>query len=206
MSGIEDESITANKANDDVKSCNVIFTVPNIISFLRIVFIIPFIIFFQKTEYITAFSFIVLSGISDCLDGFLARKLNQVSELGKMLDPVADKLTLVAVIICLGTIMPPIVPLVVALVVKDISMLLGGYYLICKGITPPAAKWYGKLATIIFYVSVCTIVFCRAFLHYENAVLVLILLSLTVVAMMFALVKYAIMFIKLLNDKEKSQK
>lgn len=206
MSGIEDESITANKANDDVKSCNVIFTVPNIISFLRIVFIIPFIIFFQKTEYITAFSFIVLSGISDCLDGFLARKLNQVSELGKMLDPVADKLTLVAVIICLGTIMPPIVPLVVALVVKDISMLLGGYYLIRKGITPPAAKWYGKLATIIFYVSVCTIVFCRAFLHYENAVLVLILLSLTVVAMMFALVKYAIMFIKLLNDKEKSQK
>lgn len=48
MSGIEDESITANKANDDVKSCNVIFTVPNIISFLRIVFIIPFIIFFRK--------------------------------------------------------------------------------------------------------------------------------------------------------------
>lgn len=206
MSGIEDESITANKANDDVKSCNVIFTVPNIISFLRIVFIIPFIIFFQKTEYITAFSFIVLSGISDCLDGFLARKLNQVSELGKMLDPVADKLTLVVVIICLGTIMLPIIPLVSALVIKDISMLLGGYYLIRKGITPPAAKWYGKLATIIFYISVCTIVFCRAFLHYENAVLVLILLSLTVVAMMFALVKYAIMFIKLLNDKEKSQK
>ena len=206
MSGIENESIAVSKANNDIKSCNIIFTVPNIISFLRIIFIIPFIIFFSKKEYIIAFSFIVLSGISDCLDGFLARKLNQVSELGKMLDPVADKLTLVAVIICLGTIMPPIVPLVVALVVKDISMLLGGYYLIRKGITPPAAKWYGKLATIIFYVSVCTIVFCRAFLHYENAVLVLILLSLTVVAMMFALVKYAIMFIKLLNDKEKSQK
>lgn len=203
MSGIEDESITANKANDDVKSCNVIFTVPNIISFLRIVFIIPFIIFFQKTEYITAFSFIVLSGISDCLDGFLARKLNQVSELGKMLDPVADKLTLVAVIICLGTIMPPIVPLVVALVVKDISMLLGGYYLIRKGITPPAAKWYGKLATIIFYVSVCTIVFCRAFLHYENAMLVLVLLSITVAAMIFALVKYAAIFVRLIRKGSK---
>ena len=193
MSGIENESIAVSKANNDIKSCNIIFTVPNIISFLRIIFIIPFIIFFSKKEYIIAFSFIVLSGISDCLDGFLARKLNQVSELGKMLDPVADKLTLVVVIICLGTIMPPIIPLVSALVIKDISMLLGGYYLIRKG----------KLATIIFYISVCTIVFCRAFLHYENAMLVLVLLSITVAAMIFALVKYAAIFVRLIRKGSK---
>lgn len=203
MSNIEQEGIASGKQH-----CNKseILTIPNVISFLRIVFIAPFVLFFLNEQYIAAFSFIVLSGLSDCIDGYLARRLNQVTELGKILDPIADKLTLVAVIICLGTLLPQIVPLVIALVVKDLSMLLGGYYLIHKGIAPPAAKWYGKLATIIFYVSVVAIVFSRAFLHYNNPLVVLVLLSITIVAMMFALVNYAIIFIKLLNENEKKNK
>ena len=155
--------------------CKEILTIPNIISFIRILLIVPFIIFFILGEYLVAFSFIVLSGISDCLDGFLARKLNQISELGKLIDPVADKLTLVAVVICLGVLIPQIMPIVIVLVCKDVLMLIGGFYLLKKGITPPSAKWYGKVATIVFYASVVTIVFFRGFLEYEIYLLTIIL-------------------------------
>ena len=71
------EDIAVNKNSFDS-----VFTIPNIISFIRIILIIPFTIFFLIEEYVIAFAVILLSGISDCLDGFLARKLNQVSELG----------------------------------------------------------------------------------------------------------------------------
>lgn len=202
MSNIDDGNGATEKVNTETEGSEMIFTVPNIISFVRLLLIIPFVLFFLDGEYIYAFSFIVMSGISDCLDGFLARKLNQISELGKLLDPIADKLTLVAVIVCLGTLIPHIFPLVIALVVKDLLMLMGGYYLLRKGITPPAAKWYGKVATVIFYISVVTIVFCKGILDFQIPWLTGIMLGITVIAMMFALVKYAIIFLGLLRDEK----
>lgn len=201
----KEENVTVNSIAINAHS-SAIFTIPNIISFTRILLIVPFIIFFLMGEYIVAFSFIVLSGISDCLDGFLARKLNQISDLGKLLDPVADKLTLVAVVICLGILIPKMMPIVVLLVFKDVLMLIGGFYLLKKDIIPPPAKWYGKVATTVFYVSVVTIVFFRGFLEYEIYLLTIILLSLTFAVMMFALIKYAIVFKNLLKEKNKENK
>lgn len=185
---------------------NAVFTIPNIISFIRILLIVPFIVFFILGEYLIAFSFILLSGISDCLDGFLARRLNQISDLGKLLDPVADKLTLISVVICLGILIPEVLPIAIVLVIKDILMLIGGFYLLKKDITPPSSKWYGKVATIVFYASVVTIVFFRGFLKYETYLLTIILLSLTFIVMMFALIKYAIVFKDLLKEKSNNKK
>lgn len=201
----KEENVAVKGAVIDLVSDSV-FTIPNIISFIRILLIVPFIIFFLMGKYLIAFSFIVLSGISDCLDGFLARKLNQISNLGKLLDPVADKLTVVAVVICLGVLIPKIMPIAVILACKDILMLIGGFYLLKNGIIPPPAKWYGKIATIVFYVSVVTIVFFRGFLEYEMVLLTIILLSITFAVMMFALIKYALIFKKLLKDKNKENK
>lgn len=182
-------------------SIDSVFTIPNIISITRILLIVPFTIYFIIEEYIIAFAIILLSGVSDCLDGFIARKLNQVTELGKLLDPIADKLTLVSVLICLGVLIPKLLPMVIILALKDVLMLFGGLYLLKQGITPPPAKWYGKLATIVFYISVIIIVFFKGFLEYEVYMLTFILLSITFVAMMFALVKYAIIFKALLKNK-----
>ena len=86
-----------------------LFTVPNILCYFRIVLIAPMLIFFfiaRSNDYaekytISAAACLVLSGLSDFFDGMLARKLNQVTELGKMLDPVADKLTQIAMMFCL---------------------------------------------------------------------------------------------------------
>ena len=70
-----------------------IWTIPNIISFIRILLIPVFGVLFYKGELLWALLILAFSGLTDFFDGKLARKLNQVSELGKMLDPIADKLT-----------------------------------------------------------------------------------------------------------------
>lgn len=185
--------------NSNIEGSDELFTVPNIISFMRIILIIPFVFLFLSEEYILAFSFILISGISDALDGFFARKLKQISKLGKMLDPIADKLTLVAVVTCVGILIPELITLVIILVLKDLLMLAGGYYLLKKGIVPPAAKWYGKVATIIFYISVVFIIFMKAFMGVDNPLINGIILGITSIAMMFALIKYSIIFFKLIK-------
>ena len=130
-------------------------TIPNIITYVRFVLIIPFVYFFLAEQYIYAAICIGLSGLSDCFDGMAARKLNQVTPLGKILDPIADKVTLFAVVICMVIYVPMVLPILVTLLVKDLLMLLGGADLIKKRLTPPSANWYGKVGTIIFYFSVC---------------------------------------------------
>ena len=95
------------------------FNIPNMLSFIRIIIIIPFVLYFLNDDYLFAALMLVLSGVSDMFDGIIARKLNQITKLGKILDPVADKLTLTAVIICMGVKFPEIVPLVVILILKD---------------------------------------------------------------------------------------
>ena len=82
-----------------------IFTIPNIISLFRLV-LIPFfaIIYFSDSfeyRYFWCVFIILLSGLSDIVDGVIARKCNMISDLGKILDPIADKLTQVVVILCL---------------------------------------------------------------------------------------------------------
>ncbi len=177
-----------------------IFTVPNILTFCRIVLIAPFLYFFITERYIEATAILTASGLSDCFDGLLARKLNQVSDLGKLLDPVADKLTLVAVAVCICVMFPIVIPLMIILALKDLLMLCGGLYMIKKGIKPPAAKWYGKVGTIVFYFSVCLIVFLKAFYQIESDILTIVLMSLTAITMIFALVKYFQLFLKLKKE------
>ncbi|MGN0551628.1 MAG: CDP-alcohol phosphatidyltransferase family protein [Acutalibacteraceae bacterium] len=186
------------------KKTDKIFTIPNIISFVRILIIIPFIISFVGRHYYVAAIMIALSGLSDMFDGMIARKFNQITELGKILDPIADKLTLLAVILCIGTLVPKIVPLVAVLVLKDVLMLSGGAYLIKRNIKPPAAKWYGKLATVVFYISMATIVALEIATGSASdfAVLTTVIMLITTAVMVFALIKYAIIFFALLKEQK----
>lgn len=178
-----------------------IFTFANLLSFLRIVLIVPFVIFFLQKNYVFAAAALILSGISDALDGFVARSFNQVTQLGKILDPIADKLTLFAIMVCMVILTPVVMPVMIVLIVKDVLMLIGGSQLIKRKIAPPAAKWYGKAGTFMFYVSVCLIVFLKAAFNYENDILSIVLLSLTTAMMLFALVRYGMIFWQLIKNK-----
>lgn len=198
-----------NKENWSFKVSD-LFTVPNILTYIRFILIVPFVFFFLNENYIMAVVCIACSGLSDCLDGLAARKLNQVTSLGKILDPIADKLTLLSVVVCMVMLVPMLLPLLVVLILKDVMMLLGGTDLINKGLTPPAAKWYGKVGTIIFYFSVFIIVFLKAVFNYENIVLDIVLLSVTAITMLFALYKYGKIYSQMIKkynqDKENDGK
>lgn len=173
--------------------------IPNILSFVRIIIIVPFVLYFLNDDYLASALVLIVSGFSDMFDGMIARSLGQITPLGKVLDPLADKLTLTAVIICMGIKFPEIVPFVLILILKDLSMLIAGSFLIKKGIEPPAARWYGKVATVFFYVSVIIIVALKAIWGVNRPFVSIFLLSITSVFMLFALFKYFIIFLKLIK-------
>lgn len=180
-----------------------LLTLPNILTYIRLLLIAPFTWFFLREEYIPAAICIGISGLSDCLDGFFARKLNQVTDIGKMLDPIADKITLFAVVICMAVYLPIVIPVLCILLIKDVLMLIGGSHLIKLKINPPAAKWYGKAGTIVFYFSVCIIVFLKAVFSIEYLWLDYVLLTLTAVSMVFALYKYTKVYFNILRKNNK---
>lgn len=176
-------------------------TLANFLSAIRIVVIIPFVIFFNSEHYLYAAFMLVLSAISDFLDGIVARAFDQVTALGKILDPIADKMTLIAVLVCICTMFPVIVYFAAVLIIKDVLMLIGGGLLIKKKITPPSAKWYGKVGTAMFYFSVLLMVVLKIIYRVEvSDVLVVILFTLTTAMMLFAVIKYFLTFMSLIKE------
>ena len=161
-------------------------------------------ILFLNGQYVWATVMIIISGLTDCVDGFVARHFNQVSDFGKILDPVADKLTLLAVGIGICILTPEVITVMVILIIKDLLMLIGGIALIKNDIQPPQARWYGKVGTILFYISVCTIVVLKVFgieVPYLS-----VILSITAATMIFALVKYFLLFLDLITNGSNQKK
>ena len=184
---------------------NKIMTIPNILSFLRIIMITPFVVLFINKYYIASAVVIAVSGMTDWFDGWIARNFNQMSELGKILDPLADKLTLVAVGVCMIFLEPyASIPMSI-MVVKDVLMLIGGSIVIKKGIIPPNSKWYGKVGTFMFYLTVGYIVISEI-INYDNNTLTIILLSATSAVMIFSLISYIIMFFDILQEDREKKK
>lgn len=141
---------------DLFKGC---WTIPNLLSVIRILLIPVFAVLFYKQEYGWAILTLVLSGLSDFFDGKIARKFNQISALGKMLDPVADKLTQVTLAVLLfisfnkaqDETLKAFSWVFLVFIVKEIIMVVGGAVMLACGIRPGAAEIYGKVATFAFY-------------------------------------------------------
>lgn len=137
-----------------------IWTIPNIISFIRILLIPVFGVLFYNGQLLWALLILAFSGFTDFIDGKLARKLNQVSELGKMLDPIADKLTQATIAIVYffsfrnaeNETLNLFAWVFLLFIVKELLMIVGGALMIAVGIRPGAAEIYGKAATLVFYV------------------------------------------------------
>lgn len=129
-----------------------IFTIPNILSFLRLA-MIPVIIWlycFQEAPYWALFV-IFLSGVTDVVDGFIARKFNLVTDFGKALDPIADKLTQIAVLICLITRFPLMgLPLILMFIKEAVAFILR-LIVFKRTQEVHSAEWHGKLTTVLLY-------------------------------------------------------
>lgn len=131
---------------------NRIITIPNILSVCRIIMIPVFIwAYCCRKKYPLAFLILCLSGITDLVDGFIARTFHMVSNLGKALDPLADKLTQGAVLLCLGSRYPQMLFLAGLLVAKEIITGLMSLSAIHKTKEVKGADWHGKVTTCLLY-------------------------------------------------------
>lgn len=132
---------------------NKIITVPNILSCFRIC-LIPFIawLYCIKQNYRWTTAILTLSGITDVVDGFIARKCGMVSDFGKALDPVADKLTQIVMLFCLVTRFHAMLIPLILLTVKEIFSGILGMVTIKKTGNVMGAVWHGKLSTVLLYV------------------------------------------------------
>lgn len=164
--------------------------VPNTLTVLRFI-LIPLILYYIFTgNYLLGFVFFTLSGITDILDGTIARKFNLISNFGKLMDPLADKLTQISVLASL--VIKDIIPLwiLVIVVLKEFVMIMGASFLYGKDVVV-YSKWYGKLATVLFYIA---IVFSLITKQYNITgflgSLDMILYCIALVATIFSLVMY----------------
>lgn len=127
--------------------------IPNALTILRFI-LIPFIIIsIVKNNYLEAFIILTLSGLTDILDGFIARKFNFITNFGKLIDPLADKTTQVSILVTLA--LKNIIPMWILMVVfiKEFVMIAGASFLYGKELVV-SSKWYGKLATVLFYLAI----------------------------------------------------
>lgn len=135
-------------------------TVPNLLSLIRILLIPVFAVLFNNGNYGWAVFVLVLSGLSDFFDGKIARRFNQISALGKMLDPIADKLTQITIAIMFyltfrgssDSTVKAFSWVFLIFIAKEALMVVGGAIMIAMGIKPSAAEMPGKVATFAFYV------------------------------------------------------
>jgi len=132
---------------------NKIVTIPNALSLFRLC-LIPLMVdaYVFRHDNTAAVCLLILSGITDIADGIIARKFNMISDFGKAFDPVADKLTQIAVLFCLVTHFPNMLALMIVLILKELFTGFTGLLMVRKG-TVIGADWHGKAATVLVYAT-----------------------------------------------------
>lgn len=176
--------------------------VPNILSIFRICLVPVFIIvYFSNTDKINLYPALIyaLASFTDFLDGFLARKYKASSELGKVLDPLGDKLMTIAVMVCIT--IDGIIPLwaVLVAVAKELMMAIGGLVLhkIARVDIPPS-NLLGKTSTVVFFLVCVALMIFREI--PENAAIALI--SFAIALTVIALISYINTYISAMKSKE----
>lgn len=141
-------------------------TLANFVTLTRILILPLFVYFFYQEKMLYAVLVLCFSGFTDYLDGTIARRFNQVSELGKVLDPVADKLTQITIAVMLflefhkaqNEILRVFSWVFLFFLVKEGVMVIGGGLMILMGLRPCAAEIFGKVATFVFYATMSLII------------------------------------------------
>ncbi len=133
------------------RPANRILTVPNLLSALRICLIPVFARLYLKGDYAGTVAVLLLSGVTDIADGFIARHFGMISDLGKILDPVADKLTQAVMLLCLVSRSPLMLAPFALMAVKEVFMSVTGVMIIRKTGVVQGAEWHGKAATVLLY-------------------------------------------------------
>ena len=186
--------------NSENKTENNIITIPNLLSLFRLI-LIPVIIwlYWFRKDYFPAGVLLIISGLTDLADGYIARHFNAVSNVGKILDPIADKLTQAAMLFCLVTRFPLMAAPFGFLVIKEVFIGTTGLLMIRKTGKVVGADFHGKVATTLLYAMMILHIFWIDIPSAVSAVSILICL----VSMAFTLLTYGSRNMRVLQGQEK---
>lgn len=175
-----------------------IFAIPNIISMIRIT-LIPVIIqtYCVQHDYLFSSFIIAVSCLTDILDGIIARKFNMITNFGKIIDPVADKLTKFTIIICLSTRFEWMKNLIVVFILKELLMSIGAIMVFKRKNVVNSSLWHGKMNTVILYITIVTLIVIP---NINNKV-ANILIVISICSMISSCVLYLCSYRKQINNK-----
>ena len=194
-------------------------TVPNLLSLIRIALIPVFAVLFNDGNYLWAVIVLAISGLTDFFDGKIARKFNQVSAMGKILDPIADKMSQITIAVMFyltfsnssDETVKTFSWIFLVFLIKEALMVVVAAGMIAFGLKPVAAEMPGKVATFVFYTIMCVIM---AFgpdigilgeVYTLSATVMLILVGISVVLTLIAFFSYAPGVINQIKEKKNSK-
>jgi cardiolipin synthase (CMP-forming) len=180
-----------------------IFLIPNLFSLLRILLVIPFTIFLLKPDMTSKIISISIAGfiiLTDFLDGLLARKLNQVSELGKILDPLADKIAFISIAVVYVIFKSLPIWIMIYIVVRDVVIFLIGSLISKKEGKVIQSNIWGKISTTILALA-----FVSLIIFEVNGIPTATLLFIGLLMFTFATIVYFIYFLIPTDEKTKKK-
>jgi len=182
-----------------------VWTIPNVLTMIRIILIPVFVVLFFKGHKMAALAVFCAASLTDMLDGYLARKLNQITDFGKLFDPLADKLMVLTAMIC-QTFWGPL-PLVAVIIVaaKELMMVLGGMFMLSRNVVV-YSNYFGKAAQVGFIASLILSFFHDNFVN-RNVQLWgmtpdILLLWITVALSIIAMAVYAAEAVKTIRNQK----
>lgn len=164
-----------------------IFSIPNIMGYFRILLIPVFCyLYIAAGEYLYASVVVLISSLTDMFDGKIARRFHMVTDLGKALDPVADKLTHGALALCLATRYPLMWGLIFLLVIKEGYMGIMGLIFLKKGKMLNGAMWFGKVCTAVLFVGMLILFLFPALpVIFVNGIIVVMMVVMAITLYMY---------------------
>ena len=179
-----------------------IFSIPNLMGYFRIL-LIPLFSWMYCTadstgDYYAAAVVVGISGLTDMFDGKIARRFNMITELGKFIDPLADKLTQAALLICLAVRYPLMRAVLVLFVIKEGFMAVMGALLLPRGKKLDGAMWFGKVCTAVLY----AVLFLLLLLPGIGATAANVLIGICGAFLLFSFLMYIPVFRRMWKESE----
>ena len=184
-----------------------ILTVPNLLSLFRLLLIPVYMVIYlnangNQTNYYIAGAILAVSCLTDLIDGKIARHFNLITNVGKLLDPVADKATQFTLIVCLASRYPVLYYVIALFVVKEAFQLFAAYWLYRKGKILKGALISGKICTTVLFLSLISMVVFPWLTHEQVQVIAVI----DLIFMVMAFTEYAITYFSKKNHFENLDK
>lgn len=181
------------------------FKIPNILSYIRIILVPVFIVVFLSAssppDYLLSIMIVVLSALTDLLDGYIARKYNIITDWGKIIDPIADKLMQAAMLFTLVYKVKWIFLLVILFVIKELVSLAVSAFLFKKGKHLNGAIWCGKVCTVVLYIVMLTFIAIPRLELWVVYLLIGIASFFMIVSFIVYMVEYKKLYSEIINEK-----